>query len=175
VEERLGGVIVRGVADGIADIGILEAAVDTAGLQRLEFRADRLVLVVPRGHPLAAAGRRRVSIRAAVPHGVIGLAEGSALQMQWDAALAQRGLRLNYRTRVPSADAQCRLVAGGAGIALMAEAAARRLGPAARLRILRLSEPEMTRQLVLCVRDLEALPAYVQALVTHLRQAPQPR
>lgn len=56
LEERLGEVIVRAVADGVGELGIVDAAIDTGGLERVDFRSDRLVLVVPRGHVLAAGG-----------------------------------------------------------------------------------------------------------------------
>jgi DNA-binding transcriptional LysR family regulator len=172
LEERLGEVIVQAVADGVADIGIVEAATDTAQLQRSAFRKDRLVLVVPRGHVLVpgARGSRKVSIWAAESHDIIGLPEGSALQLQWDAAVARRGRRLNYRIRVPSFEAQCRLIGQGAGIALMPESAARRFGTPDLVRILSLTEPFFERELILCVRHLATLPLYARALVEHLRE-----
>jgi len=169
-EERLAEAIVQSLAAGTADVGILAQPVDLVGLESWAFAHDELVLVVPRGHPVTAAGRaRRVSIAVADRHGVVGLVEGSALQDQWEAAAARRGQRLRYRMRVPSFEAQCRLVEQGVGVALMPRGAAERLGDPKRVRVLGLLEPLLTRTLVVAVRRLDELPAFARELVAHLR------
>ena len=62
LEERPSAEIVRGIAGGRADIGIVADAVDPATeLETFPFAADRLVLVTPAGHPLAR--RRRLAFQ----------------------------------------------------------------------------------------------------------------
>ncbi len=170
IKERLPDAIVQDVAEGLCDLGIVSSPADTARLQTFPFRSDRLVLVVGIGHPLDPGGPATVPASVADRHPVIGLSEGSALQAQWEAAVAKRGQRLVYRVRVPSFEAQCRLVEHGAGVALIPEVAAQRLGRDLRLRILELSEPVFERQLNLCVRRIDELPAYVRVLLDFLRR-----
>src|SRR3954469_24402157 len=59
LEERLSDEIVAAVAGGVADIGIVAATVDMAGLETLPFRTDRFVLVVAPKHKLATKRRVR--------------------------------------------------------------------------------------------------------------------
>ncbi len=66
LEERPSHAIVEAVAAGLADLGIVADMADGGaadggdGLERIPFRIDRLVLAVPRGHPLAARRRDRL-------------------------------------------------------------------------------------------------------------------
>ena len=54
VEEQLSGDIARAVQDGLADLGICAAGVPGRGLDLMPFRRDRLVVVAPADHALAA-------------------------------------------------------------------------------------------------------------------------
>jgi DNA-binding transcriptional LysR family regulator len=57
IEEKPSYDIVRLIAEGFADIGIVADIVDFGGLETFPFALDQLVLVVPRRHPLARARR----------------------------------------------------------------------------------------------------------------------
>src|SRR5216683_6944945 len=50
LEERLSDEIVGLIAEGVADLGIVAATVDTSGVETYPFRRDRFVLVVARDH-----------------------------------------------------------------------------------------------------------------------------
>src|SRR3569833_1695410 len=54
LEEHLSYEIVRAVSQGMADIGVVADTVELTKLKVLPFRPDRLVLVVPTRHSLAA-------------------------------------------------------------------------------------------------------------------------
>jgi DNA-binding transcriptional LysR family regulator len=160
---------VMALADGSADVGVFSDEIKTYELQTFVFRQHRLVLVTPLGHALAVQAQRRgVSILEADACDVIGLPEGSALQERWEARAAQRGVRLNYRVRVPSFDAQCRLIECGAGVALLPEATARRFASTRRLEVVPLTDAWLARQLLLAVRRMADLPSFTQSLVQHL-------
>ena len=114
---------------------------------------------------------------------VVGLPQGAALQELWDRRVAQRGRHLNYRIRVGSFDAQCRLVARGAGIALMPRSTAQRHARALAICIVPLAEDFAALALRLCVRHLDELPAATRRLVgsllgdaapPHLQRPPGP-
>jgi DNA-binding transcriptional LysR family regulator len=164
-----GDEIVMALADGTADVGVFSDEIKTYELETFAFTHHRLVLVTPLNHALALQSQKRsVSILEADACDVIGLPEGSALQQRWEARAAQRGVRLNYRVRVPSFDAQCRLIESGAGVALLPEATARRFAATMRLSVVTLADTWMARQLLVAVRRLDELPAFTQRLVKHL-------
>ena len=172
LEERLSRDIVRAVTDGAADIGIVTDAVDSAALQTLPFRDDPLVLVMARKHPLAQRiGKRRgVLFADALDQDFIGLAGDSALQ-QYAAEQASRlGRQMHCKIRLRSFEAVCRMVASGAGVAILPEAAARRAGDLEALRVVALNDEWADRKLLICMRDHAALPAHVRELVGVLRQ-----
>ncbi len=166
--EAIGDDIVMALADGTADIGVFSDEIKTYDLETFAFREHRLVLVTPLDHPLALKARvSSVSILEADDCDVIGLPEGSALQERWEARAARRGVRLNYRVRVPSFYAQCQLIESGAGVALMPEATVRRFASTMHLCIVPLTDAWMARQLIIGVRRMADLPVFAQRLVRH--------
>jgi DNA-binding transcriptional LysR family regulator len=172
LEERLSVDIVQAVVDGQADIGIVADVADMAGLERFPFRLDRLVVVVPRAHPLIAlAGRGALVFSSTLAYPFIGLAGDSALQRYLSEHAARAGTPLSARIRLRSFDAVCRLVASGAGIAVVPATAARASRGAAGLRTLRLSDPWAERKLTICVRRYAELPLHAQRLIDAIKEA----
>jgi DNA-binding transcriptional LysR family regulator len=168
LEERPSTEIVRGVAGGLADIGIVADAVDPAiELETFPFAEDRLVLVTPARHLLAK--RRRLAFQDALPYDFIGLPAGSALQEHLDGHAARAGHRLKLRVRVPGFDAICRVVESGIGVAVVSRTAALRCRRSSAIRIVPLTDAWALRHLRICVKSLRALPAHAQSLVEHLR------
>jgi DNA-binding transcriptional LysR family regulator len=173
--EATGDDIVMALADGTADVGVFSDEIKTYELETFAFRQHRLVMVTPLDHPLAVQSRRRgVSILEADACDVIGLLEGSALQDRWEARAARRGVRLNYRVRVPSFDAQCQLIESGAGIGLLPEVTARRFAQSMRLCVVPLTDPWMARELLVAARSVADLPHFTQRLVKYLAGAMEP-
>ena len=169
VEEAKGDDIVAALADGTADIGVFSDEIKTYELETVVFMHHRLVLVTAAGHALAIAAKdRSVSILEADECDVIGLVEGSALQERWEARAGRRGIKLNYRVRVPSFDAQCRLIESGAGVALLPEATARRMAATMHIDVVALSDAWMARKLLACTRRAADLAPGAQRLLAHL-------
>jgi DNA-binding transcriptional LysR family regulator len=166
LEERLSYEIVRAIAEGLADIGIVADTVDLGALETRPFRPDRLVLVVPRGHRLAS--RARVAFREVIDQPFVGLSADSALQDYLGEHAARAGRRLTLRVRLRSFEAMCRMVERGVGLAVMPETAVRRSRRAMAIRAIPLTDAWALRNLLLCVRNLEALPAHARRLVDHL-------
>jgi DNA-binding transcriptional LysR family regulator len=167
LEERLSYEIVQAVAEGLADIGIVADAVDLGGLETFPFRPDRLVVVAPRDHPLAA--RRSLGFAETLGHDFIGLAEGSALQEYLAGHAARAGRRLQYRVRQRSFDAVCRMVEHGVGIGVIPDTAARRCQRSMAIRRIRLTDAWAVRRLTICVRRFDELPAYAKRLIEQIR------
>ena len=159
--------IAEAIAAGRAEIGIAVDAALPAGIERFAFRDDRLVLAVPAQDDLAR--RRAIDFSTVVARDFVGLAGASALQVHLATQVARLGARLRFRARLRDFDAVCRLVAAGDGIAVVPEAAARRCARMMPIRTVRIRDPWAMRRLVVCVRDLKALPKPARQLVAHLR------
>jgi DNA-binding transcriptional LysR family regulator len=177
LEERLSDEIVGAVAEGLADAGIVADAVDLAELETFPFRIDRLVLVVPRDHPLAC--HRQLAFREVLDQEFVGLSRGSALQEYLGRHAARAGRALKLRVRLSSFDAVCRMVEHGVGLGVIPEAAARRCRRSMAIRTVRLTDAWALRHLTVCVRRFDELPAHARQLIEHLRargdERPRPR
>jgi DNA-binding transcriptional LysR family regulator len=164
--------IVRAVIDGTADIGIVEsdseANLQEDGLEILPFSRERLVLAVSRNHPLAH--RHQVAFGDTLPFDYVTLTGSSPIQefINRAADVSQRPMKI--RAQVGQLEALCQLVASGAGIGLLPESAARRYALTAAIAIVELSDAWATRDLQVCVRDLESLPAFAKDLIDLLRR-----
>ncbi|MNF26132.1 HTH-type transcriptional regulator GltC [compost metagenome] len=167
LQERLSRDIVRGVLDGGADLGIIAGPVEVRGLQVLHFSTDRLVLAVPIGHPLV--GQQRVNLQETLQYQHIGLHEGSTLLSFLREQVERLGASLSLRIQVSSFEAICRMIEAGVGIGVIPESAARRHSRTMKLAIIELDEPWAVRERSILVRDLEALPGSVRALIAALR------
>lgn len=166
VEERLSRDIVEAVAAGLGDVGIVADAVDLGELTALPFRNDRLVLACPRGHALAGAAA--AAFADTLEWDWVGLTAGSALPGFLAAHAARLGRSPRYRVRLGSFEAVCRMVEAGVGIGIVPLTAARRCARTMDLAVVPLADAWATRRLLLCVRDLAALPPYARQLVEHL-------
>lgn len=165
--ERPSPDIVKAVAGGLAEIGIVSDAADTSGLENQPFAIDRLVLVAARDHPLTGAGRVAFAQVAAEP--MIGF--DGALQVQLRDQAERIGVRLRPRVLLRTFDGIARMVADGAGIAVMPEFAARRARRSIPLTSLRLTEPWATRRLLVCTRATDDLDPLAVSLAHHLVSA----
>jgi DNA-binding transcriptional LysR family regulator len=168
IQEHMSGDIVRSVAEGIADIGIVAGSVDVAALETFPFREDTLVVVVPRDHALS--GRRRLIFAETLDYDFIGLSDGAALQDFLADHAARLGRRLRLRVQLRSFDGICRMVESRAGIAVVPASAAKRLRRIMAIRIIPLEDAWALRRLSICVRSLGELPTHAGRLVAHLRQ-----
>jgi len=170
IEERPSPEIVRGVARGQAEIGIVADAVDAAAeLETFPFAEDRLVLVAPNRHALAQ--KRRLAFRDTLAADHIGLPATSALQQHLDFHVARAGVAFRVRVRLPAFDAICRVVESGIGVAVVSHSAALRCRKSMAIKVVPLVDAWATRRLRLCVKDQRTLPAHARALLEHLRRS----
>jgi DNA-binding transcriptional LysR family regulator len=167
VEERMSYEIVRAVAEGVSDIGIVAGPVDLFGLQTFSFRTDRLVLVVPKDHPVGK--RRRISFLEALENEFVGLSEGSSIQRFLAQEANHLNRRLNIRVRLPTFEDVCRMVEKRVGLAVVPESVFLRLQRIMEVRKLDLTDAWAIRELKICVRSFENLPPAARRLVEHLK------
>ncbi|QMV61843.1 LysR family transcriptional regulator [Pseudomonas berkeleyensis] len=168
LQERLSRDIVRGVLDGAADLGIIAGPVQAPGLQVLHFSTDRLVLAVPLGHALAH--HKSVSFADTLAYQHIGLHEGSTLLSFLREQVEKLGGSLALRIQVSSFEAICRMVEAGVGIGIIPESSALRHSRTMQLATLQLDEAWAVRERSMLVRELDALPGSVRALIERLNQ-----
>jgi DNA-binding transcriptional LysR family regulator len=167
LEDRPSPEIVRTIAEGHADIGIVTDSIDLEELETIPIGAIRLVVVSPRRHPLGR--RRKTAFREILDHDMVGLPVGSALQDYLDHHAARSGRRLKVRIRLNGFDAICRMVESGIGLAVLPETAARRSQHAMAIRIIPLTDKWALRRHAICVRNFGSLPAHAKRLVECLR------
>jgi DNA-binding transcriptional LysR family regulator len=160
--------ITHALRQGAADLGIVSDAVDTDGLQTWPFRDDPLVLVLPSGHPLADG--RTPSFSETLSHDYVGLNASSALAIHLEEQALHTGMRMQIRIRADGFDGVIRMVAQGAGIAIVPQAAVLRRPAQASYQYVPLQETWAHRALLLCARNFEGLPAYAKALARHLAE-----
>lgn len=167
LEERLSDEIVSLIAEGVADLGIVAGTVNSGSLETYPFRRDRFVLVVAHDHPLAV--RSAVSLAQVLDHDFVGLDRASALQQFLADKAARIGRPLRLRIQLRSFDAVCRMVERNVGIGIVPETTARRAALSMAVTSVSLSDGWAERDLTICVRKFEELPAFARELVTHLR------
>jgi DNA-binding transcriptional LysR family regulator len=170
LHERISAEVARAVAEGLAEVGIAADHADLSGLEARPFYRDRLVLIVPQGH--AFVMRRSIAFAEALGSEFVGLSGDSALGEHLAGHAARTGVRVRMRVRVRGLEAACRMVALGAGVAVIPEAAALRWTRKGRLALVPLEDPWAERRLMVIVRRLEALPSHARRLVEHLMVPP---
>ena len=166
LEEHVSAAVAAGVADNLADFGILSEVAAVDGLTMTPFRTDELVVVLEPDHPLA--GKPQLAFSEIVSLPLVGLHANSSLHHLLARAAADAGRPLNFRIRVTSFDAVCAMVAAGLGISVIPKAAATACDAQLRLNIVPLAEPWARRQLLICTRTDRDLPGAARHLLDHL-------
>jgi len=166
LQERPSAEVVRGVEQGIAEIGICSADVATRGLQRYPYRKDRLVIVVRSDHPLSGAAG--VSFADTLDYDHVGLFATSSIYLRSQYTAQQIGKSIRLRVHVPGFDAVCRMVQAGMGIGLIPDRAFEVLSHGMDLSAVGLFDDWADRELVLVARDRAGLSATSQLMLNHL-------
>ena len=155
VDAPVSAEIVRGVADGEADIGICRDVVGTSSLQVFPHHPDHLMLAVHRDHPLAH--HEIVDYADTLPYDQVGVNMNSPITAMQVRMAATLGHDLQFRLRVTTIDAAIRAVKGRLGLALLPRETLRHYVDTKELRIIALRDEWTRRRLLLCVRQVEDL------------------
>lgn len=158
------------VANGTADMAVVSAPPEHAGLVAQELWADPLVIVQA---PQLGQGEHGHPTFHDILHGpMIGLTEGNPLQIQIDSQARLLGFEPSYRVRLPTLSAVLAVASTGAGAAVIPQGTAQRLR-AAKPTVHLMSEPWAQRQALLLTRqganEQETTRAFTQALL-HYRE-----
>ncbi|MDQ0393626.1 LysR family transcriptional regulator [Labrys monachus] len=157
---------VEAVAENAADIGIFGGVVPRQGLKIFPYRADRLVVLLPLGHPLGD----RPSLRFAdLPdYDLIGPTKGSFLDSLVLRAASDLSRPLKMPVRVNGFETVRGMVEAELGVGLVPEGCAARYVTGGKLKAIELDEPWAVRQWNICVQDGQSLPSPVKLLLKHL-------
>ncbi|MDB5857650.1 MAG: transcriptional regulator, LysR family [Ramlibacter sp.] len=168
LEEHLSTEVVRAVQEGAADIGICNAGAAAGhALQALPYRKDELVLIVPRGHPLAQ--RDAVAFEDTLDLDHVGLHSNSSIYLAMREAAAAAGRTIRLRIHVTGLDAMCRMIDNGLGVGVMPRRAFMLMHGVGDLECVRLTDAWALRTIDLVARDFSTLPLTARLLVDHLR------
>lgn len=170
LQERPTAEIIRGVLDGMTDLGITSGPIAADGLELHTFSSDRLVLAVSPGHPLASAGAVRFA--EVIDHDYIGLHEGSTLQQFVDQLMQNARRRLHIRVQVSNFESVCRMVEAGVGVGIVPESAALRHRRTMKILVKPLDEDWALRERHVLARRGDALPSYTRALIDSIMNHP---
>lgn len=151
-----------------AELGIVADHVATEGLTTRPFREDHLVAVLPAAWARRLPGRSAaIGFAQLLAQPFVGLPAEAGLSRFLQRQALQHGRGLHHRVRVPGLDALMRLVADGAGLAIVPALSAERLAlPGVRVRPL--ADPWARRQLLLCFGPEDSLTPGARALLEAL-------
>ncbi|MGG5150298.1 LysR substrate-binding domain-containing protein [Alcaligenes aquatilis] len=160
LKERTSTDIVRTVAAGLAQAGVVSDAVQAPELVLEPVAKDHLVLIM--------AALSKLSLQEVLHEPFVGLMPGNALQDHLDEHARAAGHALAQRIRMKTFEGLCQMVAHGVGLGIVPQGVAsrykRRYGFVARP----LSDAWANRSLCLCYQDWDALSKPMQRLLQHL-------
>ncbi len=108
------------VRAGTMDLALIGAAAGPPdGLDAMTIISDRLVAIVPTGHPLAR--RKRVTLADVIAHPVVCMPVGTGIRAVFDGACAAQRLVADIALEASAPDAVLDLAARGLGVAVLAE------------------------------------------------------
>jgi len=157
--EAYSGDIPRMVSDQEVDLGIYHASGPAPGVFSLPYRTDRVVLVLPQGHPLAGSAMAPPARPAALhldearAYDFLGYFPRHSFEAFMELAGPTLSGPLNVKIQVANYEARCRMVREGLGIAIMPEPIADTYLNLLGLVKVALKDEWAARQFYLCARD----------------------
>ncbi|MGE8318010.1 MAG: LysR family transcriptional regulator [Comamonas sp.] len=170
LKERTSAEIVRAIAAGRAEAGIVSSATEAPGLVLQPVADDHLVLIAPAAHALADTRSARLADVLGEPF--VGLEPGSALQEHINEQARRAGREPAFRVRMKTFEGLCDMVAHGVGLGIIPRSIATRLRRRYRFGVVALEEVWARRQLCLCFENWAALSPAMQNLLRHLGATP---
>lgn len=167
----------RGVASRIpkqitareVELGIISFTPDDETLRSVSVLDDEIVLVVAPDHPLA--GKKRVSIRSLGDESFVAHNAPSPYRQKVFEAFEKHRTKLNISVELPSLEAIKKLVADGAGIALVPRLTAREEIAAGVLHALSVNELKLERTLNIVYRQNSELSHAARAFLEVARES----
>lgn len=166
LQEHLSFDIPRLVAEGEADIGVYHNVRPAPGVTSHPYISDRIVLVVPHGHPLVAKGS--LFLEEAIDFSFVGYFPRHSFEAFMELAEQSLSRPLDVRLQVTNFEARCTFVSEGMGVALMPEQGARIHAPRLNLSCLPIKDAWAVRRYYICTRNADNLTPAVSDLLGYL-------
>lgn len=160
----------RCVAEHLADIGVYHAEQPATGVISHLYRTDRVGLVVPSNHALAA--RAELYLEEALEYDLLGYFPRHSLDqflMHVGSALSRPP---NVKLQVSNFETRCQMIREGLGIGVVPERIAQNYLQQMNLKLLRLKDDWAQRQFFLCTNDKTSRNPAATALVQCMLQKP---
>ncbi|WP_164868055.1 LysR family transcriptional regulator [Rhodovarius crocodyli] len=165
VRDALSREAVQMATEGTADFSIFAEPYSAGALRTLPYKTEKLVAVLPAGHPLAACRLLRLSDM--LPYDFVVGRPGSSLNTILSRAAAAAHLEIRSRIQVVGSETIARMVEAGHGVSILPASLARpRRSGGMVARPLR--EAWAARHLRLCFPQSEIMTKPAQLLVEHL-------
>ena len=170
LQELMSWAIVRDVAEGRADVGLVADSIEIPpDLTTILYAEDRLLALLPADHVLA--GRAQVAFEELLGFDQVGIGVTSALSVQ----LAEEASRLNrvirYSYRTATYDVARAMVAQGCGIAILPSSLVSPYVGVPPLAGIPLADSWARRKMRLCYREEAALTVAARLFIQHLRRS----
>jgi len=167
IEERVGSAVIRAVADGRADLGIIASQTAAQGLETVPYRNDELTLVVPAGHVLAS--RKSIRFDEVLAHEFVGPHLESSMHTLLTSEAEKLGMALKLRIRISSFDCMCRMVSAGLGVAVLPRSVINQYLRSHKLKAVTLDEAWAQRSLLLAFKKYDTASPTLKTLIDHLK------
>jgi DNA-binding transcriptional LysR family regulator len=167
IEERVGSAVIRAVADGRADLGIIAMQTASQGLETVPYRHDELALVVPASHVLAS--RKTIKFKEVLEHEFVGPHLESSVHTLLTSEAEKLGMAIKLRIRISSFDCMCRMVSSGLGLAILPLSVVKPYMRSHKLKTVTLDEAWAARTLLLTFKKYDAATPTLKTLIDHLR------
>lgn len=153
--------------EGRADIAIVSDNYDFARFEIKPFEDDRVWVVAPPDHPLAAAIKPRhdIAFDCVIPHDIVGIHHAGSLDRLLVEAAKKAGKPLGETVRVESFPALVRMVEAGFGIGFLRSTSLHLLA-GTDLICAPLAEPWALRQLLVARRKSSPLSAAMKSFIS---------
>lgn len=165
IEERNSREVIEALQCGDADLGVFTSRGAHRGLKTWPLMCDELAAIVPPKHPIRG---RTIHFRELLAYDLVTLESASDLSRLVISKAASLNLPLRLCVQCKSFNALCNMIRLGLGIGILPRAAVATMTRQYGLRSVRIAEPWAKRQLVVAVRQPEALRLAVQTLLEHL-------
>lgn len=166
LEERTSEQTQRMILGGHADIGIMVANRSMEGLATRLYHKDRLVVLMPHGHPLAR--RKTVCFADTLRYDHVGLPRGSSLCEMLLEEAKQHDAPLKLRIQATSFEGLVLMVSAGLGIGVLPKGSVDPFLEIKRVAARPLAEEWAIRQLVIVMRDGQQPTRVAKMLADHL-------
>jgi len=163
--------ILERLQDGLIDVGIVTMPVKAPRVVVKRIFHDRLMLMTAPNHPLARMDA--VSVEAMVDYPII-LPKAGHTRKTMDKLLRPYQSQTRIAMELPSIAMIKAFVASGLGVSLISESFARQESHAGDLRVIPLSDANLSRELALVYHQDRTLPRSAVAFIEMVRNGVQP-